>query len=64
MRAMTRAMLGVAALAALTLPAAAQEWPAKQVNLIVPFSAGGTTDLFGRLLAQHCLLYTSDAADE
>jgi tripartite-type tricarboxylate transporter receptor subunit TctC len=53
MRAMTRAMLGVAALAALTLPAAAQEWPAKQVNLIVPFSAGGTTDLFGRLLAQH-----------
>ena len=50
MRAMTRAMLGVAAL---TLPATAQEWPAKQVNLIVPFSAGGTTDLFGRLLAQH-----------
>jgi len=50
---MMRAMLGVAALAALTLPAAAQEWPAKQVNFIVPFSAGGTTDLFGRLLAQH-----------
>ena len=42
-----------AALAALTLPATAQEWPAKQVNFIVPFSAGGTTDLFGRLLAQH-----------
>jgi len=53
MRMMMRAMLGVAALAALTLPAAAQEWPAKQVNFIVPFSAGGTTDLFGRLLAQH-----------
>ena len=31
----------------------AQEWPAKQVNFIVPFSAGGTTDLFGRLLSQH-----------
>jgi tripartite-type tricarboxylate transporter receptor subunit TctC len=53
MRAMMRAILGVAALAVLTLPAPAQEWPAKQVNLIVPFSAGGTTDLFGRLLAQH-----------
>ena len=53
MRMMMRAMLGVAALAALTLPAAAQEWPAKQVNFIVPFSAGGTTDLFGRLLANH-----------
>ena len=53
MGAMTRAMFGVAALAALALPATAQEWPAKQVNFIVPFSAGGTTDLFGRLLAQH-----------
>ena len=38
---------------ALALPAQAQEWPAKQVTLIVPFSAGGTTDLFGRLLSQH-----------
>jgi tripartite-type tricarboxylate transporter receptor subunit TctC len=42
-------------LAALALPAQAeaQEWPTKQVTLVVPFSAGGTTDLFGRLLAQH-----------
>ena len=38
---------------ALAAPAEAQEWPAKQVNFIVPFSAGGTTDLFGRLLSQH-----------
>ncbi|MEA2872771.1 MAG: putative tricarboxylic transport rane protein [Hyphomicrobiales bacterium] len=43
----------VAILTALAAPAGAQEWPVKQVNLIVPFSAGGTTDLFGRLLAQH-----------
>jgi tripartite-type tricarboxylate transporter receptor subunit TctC len=50
MRAFIGALTVVAALAS---PAAAQEWPAKQVNLIVPFSAGGTTDLFGRLLAQH-----------
>src|ERR1700752_2122669 len=40
-------------LGALATSANAQEWPAKQVNLIVPFSAGGTTDLFARLLAQH-----------
>jgi tripartite-type tricarboxylate transporter receptor subunit TctC len=33
--------------------ASAQEWPTKQVNFIVPFSAGGTTDLFGRLIANH-----------
>jgi tripartite-type tricarboxylate transporter receptor subunit TctC len=50
MRALIGALVVAAALAG---SAGAQEWPAKQVNLIVPFSAGGTTDLFGRLLAQH-----------
>jgi tripartite-type tricarboxylate transporter receptor subunit TctC len=49
-----RKLIGaVAILTTLAAPAGAQEWPGKQVNLIVPFSAGGTTDLFGRLLAQH-----------
>jgi len=49
-----RAIIGaMAIMGALAAPAGAQEWPTKQVNLIVPFSAGGTTDLFGRLLAQH-----------
>jgi tripartite-type tricarboxylate transporter receptor subunit TctC len=43
----------LAVVAALASPAAAQDWPARQVNVIVPFAAGGTTDLFGRLLAQH-----------
>jgi tripartite-type tricarboxylate transporter receptor subunit TctC len=52
MHAVMRAMVG-AALLATAMPAGAQEWPTKQVNFIVPFSAGGTTDLFGRLLAQH-----------
>src|SRR5882757_8569884 len=32
--------------------AAAQEWPGKPVTLVVPFAAGGTTDLVGRPLAQ------------
>jgi tripartite-type tricarboxylate transporter receptor subunit TctC len=49
-----RTIIGALAVAAsLAVPANAQEWPSRQVNLIVPFSAGGTTDLFGRLLAQH-----------
>jgi len=49
-----RAIIGaLAVMAALGAPAGAQSWPDKQVNFIVPFSAGGTTDLFGRLLAQH-----------
>ena len=35
--------------------ASAQEtkWPERQVNVIVPFTAGGTTDMFGRIFAQH-----------
>ena len=49
-----RAFVGaLAILGALATSAKTQEWPAKQVNFIVPFSAGGTTDLFGRLLSQH-----------
>jgi tripartite-type tricarboxylate transporter receptor subunit TctC len=50
---MRQLVAAAALLAALALPAQAQEWPARQVTLIVPFSAGGTTDLFGRLLSQH-----------
>ena len=34
-------------------PSHAQEWPAKTVTIIVPFTAGGTADLFARLLATH-----------
>ncbi len=33
-------------------PAEAQNWPAKQVTIVVPFNAGGTTDMFARILAQ------------
>ena len=35
------------------MPAAAQErWPSKPVRLIVPFSAGGSTDVVGRMIGQ------------
>jgi tripartite-type tricarboxylate transporter receptor subunit TctC len=50
---MRRFIGALAVVAALASPAAAQGWPARQVSMIVPFAAGGTTDLFGRLLAQH-----------
>lgn len=32
---------------------AQDKWPERQVNVIVPFTAGGTTDMFARILAQH-----------
>jgi tripartite-type tricarboxylate transporter receptor subunit TctC len=44
-----------AALAAFAFaaPAArAQDWPQRQVTIVVPFTAGGTTDMFARILAQ------------
>ena len=49
-----RVRLATAALACLTLasPIAAQTYPSKQVDLIVPFVAGGTTDTVARLIAQ------------
>jgi tripartite-type tricarboxylate transporter receptor subunit TctC len=33
--------------------AAAQSWPQRQIKMIVPFPAGGGTDLIGRLAAKH-----------
>jgi len=39
------------AIVALGGVAQAQEWPQRQVTIVVPFNAGGSTDMFGRLLA-------------
>ena len=39
-------------LLAATVPAAAQDWPARPLTMVVPFAAGGGADVMGRILAQ------------
>ena len=48
-----RLLLALLALWAAALPGAAQEWPARQVKLIVPFGPGSTPDIVMRLIADH-----------
>jgi tripartite-type tricarboxylate transporter receptor subunit TctC len=52
---MLRKILGVIGICALTFfsPLShSQGWPDKPIKLIIPFAAGGTTDILGRILAQ------------
>ncbi len=52
MKLMTR-MAGALVAAALAVPAAAQDYPTKNITLIVPFAAGGPTDVISRIIGEH-----------
>ena len=47
-----RTLLALGALASLALPAGAQDFPTKPVTLVIPFAAGGSTDVVGRIIAE------------
>lgn len=46
------ALLALAVFSAGAGPAAAQTWPQRPVTMVVPFAAGGGTDLLGRIVAK------------
>ncbi|WP_194712912.1 Bug family tripartite tricarboxylate transporter substrate binding protein [Noviherbaspirillum soli] len=52
-RTLIAASLSALALSAIVLPAHAEDkWPSKPITYVVPFPAGGTTDILARLIGQ------------
>lgn len=49
---MTRAFFAAILLAITTVAAPAQDWPTRQVTIVVPFGAGSTPDSVARILAE------------
>ena len=45
-----RSIIAAVLLFAIESPATAQDWPTRPVTMVVPFAAGGPTDLIGRMM--------------
>lgn len=50
---MRRLVLAVLAALSLAVPAIAQSFPSRPVTIVVPFAAGGPSDVMARILAEH-----------
>lgn len=48
---LAKALVGAGLSLGVVATAAAADWPTKPVSIVVPFSAGGTTDVVGRIMA-------------
>jgi tripartite-type tricarboxylate transporter receptor subunit TctC len=46
-------MAGLFAFAVGIVPAGAQNYPVRQITVIVPFAAGGPTDVVARIVGDH-----------
>jgi tripartite-type tricarboxylate transporter receptor subunit TctC len=57
----SRAALCAVLLLAGALPASAQQYPGKPVRVIVPFAAGGTPDIVGRVISQQLAAQTGQS---
>jgi tripartite-type tricarboxylate transporter receptor subunit TctC len=53
MKRLSGALAGFAAVAALSAPVQAQTYPARPITMIVPFAAGGPTDIVARIVSDH-----------
>src|SRR5215470_16475132 len=53
MRGLSLCAAAVVAITALAADARAESYPARPITVIVPFAAGGPTDVLGRVLGQH-----------
>ena len=53
LRLLSRAAFGAFVFAAAAIPAAAQDFPKRNITMVVPFAAGGPTDIVARIVGEH-----------